>query len=144
MCGELWQDLYPAYSQFPWQTGRTSLRWIGGSVWKSFKISQNAPPPPSQVTNDEPPKKTNRILHNLAAFYQKSIFGGINSKTKQIKTSHSNSIENIHIDYWLKYLHRFGDTVGRMALISWSTSNFKWSSSSLDSLQPMISPKIWV
>ena len=70
------------------------------------------------------------------------MFGGINSKTKQIKTSHHNSIENIHIDYGLKYLHKFGDTVGRIALISRSTSNFKWSSSSLDSLQPMISPKI--
>ena len=43
------------------------------------------PPPPSKVTNDQPLKKTKRILHNLAAFYQKSIFGGINSKTKQIK-----------------------------------------------------------
>ena len=43
------------------------------------------PPPVSQVTNDQPLKKTNRILHNIAAFYQKSIFGGINSKTKQIK-----------------------------------------------------------
>ena len=45
------------------------------------------PPPPdaSQVTNDQPLKKTNRILHNLAAFYQKSIFGRINSKAKQIK-----------------------------------------------------------
>ena len=42
-------------------------------------------PPVSQVTNDQPLKKTNRILHNIAAFYQKSIFGGINSKTKQIK-----------------------------------------------------------
>ena len=54
---------------------------------------------PSQVTNDQPPKKTNRILHNFAAFCQKSMFGGINSKTKQIKTSQHNSIENIHIDY---------------------------------------------
>lgn len=62
-------------------------------------LEMGTPSPPSQVTNDEPPKKTNRILHNLAAFYQKSIFGGINSKTKQIKTSHHNSIENIHIDY---------------------------------------------
>ena len=43
------------------------------------------PPPASQVTNDQPLKKTKRILHNLAAFYQKSIFGRINSKTKQIK-----------------------------------------------------------
>ena len=43
------------------------------------------PPPPSKVTNDQPLKKTKRILRNLAAFYQKSIFGGINSKTKQIK-----------------------------------------------------------
>ena len=35
-------------------------------------------PHSSQVTIKLPVrKKTNRILHNLAAFYQKSTFGGI-------------------------------------------------------------------
>lgn len=72
---------------------------LGGQFENLLRFLEMRTPRPSQVTNDEPPQRTNRILHNLAAFYQKSIFGRINSKTKQIKTSHHNSIENMHIDY---------------------------------------------
>ena len=61
---------------------------LGGqfeNLLRFLEMGTATTPPTSLVTNDQPLKKTNRILHNLAAFYQKSIFGGINSETKQIK-----------------------------------------------------------
>ena len=43
------------------------------------------PPAPSQVTNDQPLKKTNRILHNLAAFYHYLYLVGSIQKQNKLK-----------------------------------------------------------
>ena len=58
---------------------------LGGQFENLLRFLEMRTPHPSQVTNDEPPQRTNRILHNLAAFYQKSILILVGSIQKQNK-----------------------------------------------------------